>query len=943
MKQEKTTASADNTNAVSSSRPMPQIDSSPIRKYTDDGQKLMLNAMKAALALPAGKSRDLYSTHPAFVRIMDRQADRILHSISDVLKMHGIKGNILMRDCEEKFELMQEFNDSILERINSNLDELAGIKKKHETVLVQSEIQLPAEPRHRVSGSWNNANSGSNKTAPASAVKATLITATNIARPQVNFKVPVDNAALNPFVPKINDKPNSLKPLAVLPEYDEAGNVISYLHPYEFELDRFEPAKETFKFIKPEKPKLLEDTPLDIIDKSEQVPVLLKELKQSKQLAIDLEHHSYRTYQGFTCLMQISTRKKDYIVDTLALREDLQVLNEVFTDRKVLKVLHGAISDIEWLQRDLGLYIVDMFDTAEAAKVLEFSRIGLQFLLKHYCNIETDKAYQLADWRIRPLPENFIHYARKDTHYLLYIYDCMHNELIEKGASFLQTVYNKSTFLCKQRYVKPIINEDTIMNVYRRSKYVFDQRQMYAFREISYWRDRTARVEDESPGYVLPWHMALDIASKLPREMQGIIACCTPVPSLVRQHLHTLHQIILKAREIPLNKSIPQGIEQQKDTRHKMQSTFDISNPLFCPHDNSQIAHTETNLPTLLDSKVKVLCEKLAGKLLKPQPDAGVFAEAKTRTLDDKGRLIVDNETMNDDKIVKFIELHYQKKPEDSNQNITEIQSLSYLDRKFNTPYERHIEACRDRQQNKEPEPISQKSLAPIKKEPELEQIEEPVVIKKESKPQKTRAVPLKVLKRREQCEAKRKRAETVEAEDKINFNSCEPPMKKEKTTQRQSKGEYPMQINPRAEKSSDDDQEENDVANRSQNETNASFGPGGKKGKNRKKKFNKQQAGRRNSTARQNSNKPIEFDCTKIDYSRFQGGSKPLQQHRKGKHGKFARGLPGSTEESGPQGEGSSSSSGFRKNLHPNSRLAKGVKKTQQMFNFSSNVLKKK
>jgi exosome complex exonuclease RRP6 len=45
-----------------------------------------------------------------------------------------------------------------------------------------------------------------------------------------------------------------------------------------------------------------------------------------------------------------------------------------------------------------------------------------------------DKKYQLADWRTRPLSDEMIKYAREDTHFLLYIYDCMRKELIEKGA-----------------------------------------------------------------------------------------------------------------------------------------------------------------------------------------------------------------------------------------------------------------------------------------------------------------------------------------------------------------------------------------------------------------------------------------------------------------------------------------------------------------------------
>jgi exosome complex exonuclease RRP6 len=44
-----------------------------------------------------------------------------------------------------------------------------------------------------------------------------------------------------------------------------------------------------------------------------------------------------------------------------------------------------------------------------------------------------DKKYQLADWRMRPLTDEMLRYAREDTHYLLYIYDVIRQELISKG------------------------------------------------------------------------------------------------------------------------------------------------------------------------------------------------------------------------------------------------------------------------------------------------------------------------------------------------------------------------------------------------------------------------------------------------------------------------------------------------------------------------------
>jgi len=45
-------------------------------------------------------------------------------------------------------------------------------------------------------------------------------------------------------------------------------------------------------------------------------------------------------------------------------------LRDILDNPKKTKVLHGADMDIQWLQRDFGLYIVNMFDTGQAARML---------------------------------------------------------------------------------------------------------------------------------------------------------------------------------------------------------------------------------------------------------------------------------------------------------------------------------------------------------------------------------------------------------------------------------------------------------------------------------------------------------------------------------------------------------------------------------------------
>jgi exosome complex exonuclease RRP6 len=57
--------------------------------------------------------------------------------------------------------------------------------------------------------------------------------------------------------------------------------------------------------------------------------------------------------------------------------------------------------DVKWLQRDLGLYLVNYFDTGTAAEMLRYSSRSLAWLLRRFVDLSVDKKYQLADWRIR--------------------------------------------------------------------------------------------------------------------------------------------------------------------------------------------------------------------------------------------------------------------------------------------------------------------------------------------------------------------------------------------------------------------------------------------------------------------------------------------------------------------------------------------------------------
>ncbi|AEE33102.1 Protein RRP6-like 1 [Arabidopsis thaliana] len=327
-----------------------------------------------------------------------------------------------------------------------------------------------------------------------------------LTKPQEEYKILVDNAN-NPFE-------------HVLLEKSEDG--LRFIHPLE-ELSVMDFVDRNLSEMRPVKPLPLEETPFKLVEEVKDLEDLAAALQSVEEFAVDLEHNQYRTFQGLTCLMQISTRTEDYIVDIFKLWDHIgPYLRELFKDPKKKKVIHGADRDIIWLQRDFGIYVCNLFDTGQASRVLKLERNSLEFLLKHYCGVAANKEYQKADWRIRPLPDVMKRYAREDTHYLLYIYDVMRMELHtmakedEQSDSPLVEVYKRSYDVCMQLYEKELWTRDSYLHVYGVQTGNLNAVQLSIVAGLCEWRDRIARADDESTGYVLPNKTLFDIAKEMP-------------------------------------------------------------------------------------------------------------------------------------------------------------------------------------------------------------------------------------------------------------------------------------------------------------------------------------------------------------------------------------------------------------------------------------------
>eukprot|EP00762_Andalucia_godoyi_P007043 ANDGO_07662.mRNA.1 Exosome complex exonuclease RRP6 len=466
----------------------------------------------------------------------------------------------------------------------------------------------------------------------------------------------VDNSNTR-FMPRITRKPNAL---AALPEYAKLDLSVPKVaidevliqqygspqiwksleeeerklkesiapHPYSVEIESLEGSSHRdLSAISSANPfsHLLENfegTRAVWVDTAAALGQMVSEIEHSavRVVAVDLEAHAYRSFQGIVCLMQVSVSERDYLVDTIALRSSIgPALLPIFSDPKFVKVLHGADMDVLWLQRDFGIYVVNLFDTGQAARILGLDSAGYAHSLVQYCNVVTDKKFQLADWRIRPLTEEMSRYARMDSHFLLYIFAQMTKELSEKNL--LQECFARSDAVALKMYEKDLLTDRS--HVFALRKYETSGRgkltanQRAAFRELYHWRDRLARFEDESVQFVCPNAVLASIAVTLPTDRDGLLRSCNPrVPYLVRKYADDLVRMILACKS---------NTESSSTAFPDMDSTSALS--FYISHEpENMAAEIAKNLSS--PTSVPVVFPRRLELRMSPEPSAKTFASA---------------------------------------------------------------------------------------------------------------------------------------------------------------------------------------------------------------------------------------------------------------------------------------------------------------------------
>ncbi|KAL4979331.1 ribonuclease H-like domain-containing protein [Aspergillus desertorum] len=512
-------------------------------------QTSLMDVTRTVGALPVNDLNFHRTSSAKVSEELDEQSGRLLSLTSSLLKAATAGTDIsapALSDedsIEDNWRGIVDVIDALLEKADACLDEFTGVIKK----LVPSQDK-DAETRG---------------TAAANARKAQNFPTiydygpSKIPKPQLLFEHHVDPRDSSPFKPLLKTKPHAIESLeqSLTPPADAPRG---YRNPYETEIRAAKYPSSVYTVSAPIDYLPFESTTATFVDTLDGVKEMLAELKSAREIAIDLEHHDVHSYHGLVSLMQISTREKDWVVDTLKpWREELQMLNEVFADPNILKLFHGSSMDIIWLQRDLGLYVVGMFDTYHAAYVLNYPKKSLKYLLQKFVNFEADKQYQMADWRIRPLPSGMFNYARSDTHYLLYIYDNLRNELLANSTpedNLVDYVLEKSKAEALQRYERPVYDAATGQgaggwyDLMTRSPAILSSEQFAVLKAVHEWRDKVAREEDEGVQCIFPKHILFRVAQTMPQDLGTLFRTMSPMTPVTKKRAPDLLHVIKTAK-----------------------------------------------------------------------------------------------------------------------------------------------------------------------------------------------------------------------------------------------------------------------------------------------------------------------------------------------------------------------------------------------------------
>ncbi|HUK66868.1 MAG TPA: ribonuclease D [Anaeromyxobacteraceae bacterium] len=265
-----------------------------------------------------------------------------------------------------------------------------------------------------------------------------------------------------------------------------------------------------------------------LVDAQEELDALARALIFEPLIALDTESNSLHVYRERVCLIQLSTRQGDFVLDPL--RADPRPLGPALA-RAGTVVLHGADYDVRCLKREYGIQLPGLFDTMAAARRLGRPALGLKALVEHHFGVALSKDFQRSDWGRRPLSAEQVRYAALDTHFLLPLYELLKSELASR--SLLEPAREEFSRIAGAEPRPKIFDPEGWRHI--KGAMRLDVAGRAVLRALWAAREERAMALDRPPFKIMGEATMVEVAAKRPREERELLRISGVSPVVLRR------------------------------------------------------------------------------------------------------------------------------------------------------------------------------------------------------------------------------------------------------------------------------------------------------------------------------------------------------------------------------------------------------------------------
>jgi ribonuclease D len=244
---------------------------------------------------------------------------------------------------------------------------------------------------------------------------------------------------------------------------------------------------------------------------------LIDRLRAAGSFAYDSEFIGELTYFPKLCLIQVASGDEVALIDPLT---DLPLgpFWELLCDPAVEKIVHAGAQDIEPVIRHTGRSPSSILDTQVAAGFAAMPYpVSLSKLVMELTGARLGKGLTFSHWDKRPLSTMQLRYAADDVRYLPLVRKKLGDRLASLGHE--QWVAEQCAALCDVS----VYRFDPATQYLRvRGATSLAPRNLAVLRELTIWRDASARAHDVPPRTFLRDEVMLELARNPVRSVEKL-------------------------------------------------------------------------------------------------------------------------------------------------------------------------------------------------------------------------------------------------------------------------------------------------------------------------------------------------------------------------------------------------------------------------------------